>query len=72
VRYNLRKDEDGNDCPSTLGEYLAICELGVPDNKAVEFIQQKINKSPNGENEEVLATDSQMRMLLLPMMIETA
>lgn len=32
--------------------------------KAVDFIQQKIDESKNGENEEVIADESQMLFLL--------
>lgn len=68
----MRKDECNNDCPSTLGEYLALVKiLGMPNNKAVKFLQDKIDNSPNGENELVLAPDSQMRMILMSMMITT-
>jgi hypothetical protein len=63
----MRKDENGQDVPGTLGEYLAICEgLGGPDCKAVAFLKKKI--ADQGEDMEVIAPDSQMRALLTPML----
>ena len=65
----MRTDEEGNPCPGTLGEYLKMCKaLGVENNKAVDFLQKKIYDQ--GEDMEVVAPDSQMRMLLMPMMIQ--
>ncbi len=65
----MRKDENGDPCPSTLGEYRKMCSaLGVDNNKAVAFLDKKI--AEQGENEEVIAPDSQMRMLLMPWMLE--
>jgi hypothetical protein len=51
--------------PSTLGTYKKMCILFGP--KAEEFIQNKIDESPNGEDEEVIADESQMLMLLATM-----
>lgn len=66
----MRKDEAGNECPSTLGEYRKMCAaFGGNDCKAVKFLDEKIADSPNGEDEEVLAADSQMRALLMPMLV---
>ena len=50
---------------ATLGNYrkIAIVIFGV-DSKAVKFLNDKIKASPNGENEEVLAPESQMVYLL--------
>jgi len=48
--------------PSTLGTYKKLA--GIFGDKAVEFIQRKIEESPNGENEEVIADESQMMVLL--------
>lgn len=65
----MRRDEDGNECPATLGEYRRICAaLMGEDNAAVEFLDAKI--AEDGENEVVIAPDSQMRMLLMPMMLQ--
>jgi hypothetical protein len=67
----MRKDEQGNECPSTLGEYRKMCAaLGGDNCKAVQFLNAKISESPNGENEEVIAPDSQMRAVLMPMLYE--
>ena len=66
----MRKDEQGNPCPETLGEYRLLCRLMGDDNKAVQFLNEKIAESPDGENEVVVAPDSQMRMLLMPLMLE--
>lgn len=69
----MRTDENGVPCPGTLGEYLKLCKAaGLPNNKAVEFLNKKIESSTNGENEEVIAPDSQMRMLLMPLLIQQA
>ena len=48
--------------PSTLGTYKKLAQIF--GSKAVEFIQKKIDESPNGENEEVIAAESQMLYLL--------
>ena len=50
---------------STLGTYLKMAPLF--GDKAVQFIQSKIDESPNGKNEEVLAHESQMIHLLVSM-----
>lgn len=66
-----RIDEEGTPCPDTLGEYRDICAaLGTEDCKAVQFLDNKIKDSPNGRDEKVLAPDSQMRAILLPMLTE--
>lgn len=46
---------------STLGNYKKIAETF--GEKAVAFIDKKIANSLNGENEEVIAAESQMIML---------
>jgi len=68
----MREDENGNQCPETLGEYRKICTLLGEDNKAVQFLDKKIAESTKGEDEVVIVADSQMRMLLMPMMIQPA
>lgn len=66
----MRKDEEGNECPATLGEYLDLAEaIGIPDNTAAAFLRRKIENSSNGRDEIVVAPDSQMRALLVPMML---
>lgn len=68
----MRKDDNGDPCPSTLGEYLQLCKLiGGADCQAVKLLNTKIAEASNGENEEVLAPDSQMRFLLMPLLFET-
>ena len=50
---------------STLGSYKKLAVIF--GEKAVDFIQRKIDESPNGENEEVIAHESQMIQLLATM-----
>lgn len=64
----MRTDEYGQSCPATLGEYRDICStLGGNECDAVKYLDNKIAESPHGRDELVLADDSQMRMLLFPM-----
>ena len=51
--------------PSTLGTYKQLAGIFGP--LAVEFIQKKIDEHPKGEEEEVLADESQMMVLLASM-----
>lgn len=53
--------------PSTLGTYKKIASIF--GDKPLEFIQKKIDESPNGEDEEVVAEESQV-LLLFGSMIE--
>lgn len=56
--------------PSTLKTYrnIALVISGFDENnKAVKFIDNKIIESKNGENEEVIADESQMIYLLIQM-----
>lgn len=48
--------------PSTLGTYKKLARIF--GDKAVSFIDGKIAESPNGENEIVIADESQMIMVL--------
>lgn len=67
----MRKDENGNSCPETLGEYRKLVSAIVGEsNKAVEFLDKKIAESPHGENERIIVADHQMRLILFPMMAE--
>jgi len=51
--------------PSTLGSYLKLCNLFFGEDSAqAKFIQSKIDESPNGLEEEVIAEESQMMYLL--------
>ena len=66
----MRKDENGNECPETLGEYRAYCvAFGGEDCRAVKFLDDKIRESKLGPDEKVIASDSQMRMILMPMLV---
>jgi hypothetical protein len=65
----MRTDENGAECPETLGEYRDYCAVfGGEYCKAVDFLDEKIAASTNGRDTKVLAADSQMRGLLFPMM----
>jgi hypothetical protein len=51
--------------PSTLGNYLILCRLVFGrQSRQAQFIEDKIADSPKGENEEVIADESQMLHLL--------
>jgi hypothetical protein len=64
----MRTDEEGNSCPETLGEYRDMCAaIGGEGCKAVKFLDEKIEKQ--GRDEKVLAADSQMRAVLMPMLV---
>lgn len=67
----MRKDPySDEEVPETLGEYRKLCAaFGGEDCRAVAFLDKKIASSPNGEAEVVLAADSQMRAILMPMMV---
>jgi hypothetical protein len=64
----MRKDEAGNPCPETLGEYRDFCViLGRGEaNPAVRFLDLKI--AENGPQAKVLITDLQMRQMLMPLL----
>lgn len=66
----MRKDETENACPETLGEYWDFCRaLGGNECRACQFLDKKIKDSPNGRAEIVIVADSQMRLLLMPMLL---
>lgn len=68
----MRRDEEGNECPATLGEYRDLCKsIGGEECRAVQFLDKKISESERGRDEEVIAPDSQMRMLLMPMLVQS-
>lgn len=48
--------------PSTLSTYLKLARLLLPDS--VPFLEDKIASSPNGADEEVIADERQMMVLL--------
>lgn len=54
---------------STLGSYMKIAKFFGA--KAEAYIQQKIDDSPNGEDEEVIAAESQVLYLFGNMLDET-
>jgi len=63
----MRRDEKGNECPETLGEYLDFCQaIGGPDCEAVRFLNEHIARNKEGRDAKVVAADSQMRALLMP------
>lgn len=66
--------ETGQVVPATLGEYRQICAaLGGEDCAAVELLDAKIAaQGEQGANAEVLPDDSQMRALLMPLLMEKA
>ena len=65
----MRKLSTGQD--STLGSYrkMAVAVFGE-DSKAVQFLDEKIAESPNGEDEEVIAEESQAVAMLGKLHIE--
>lgn len=67
----MRKDENGNECPETLGEYRDLCAaIGEENNAAVQFLDRKIADAAAGRDEKVIAADSQMRAVLMPMLLK--
>jgi len=56
--------------PSNLKTYrnIALILSGSEESKAVKFFDEKIAQSPNGENEEVVADESQMLYLIMSML----
>lgn len=66
----MRKDESGTDCPSTLFEYRDLCKaIGGPECEAVKLLEKKIEEN-GGKDDEVIQPDSQMRLLLMPLLIK--
>jgi hypothetical protein len=64
----MRLDESGQSCPATLGEYRRMCvAIGGKECKAVKLLDEKIAES--NEDDKVIVADSQMRMLLMPLLI---
>ena len=65
----MRTDENGDPCPSTLGEYRDLCAaIGGADCEAVTFLDSRISQDSDGRNAVVIVPDSQMRFLLLPLL----
>lgn len=66
----MRTDESGNSCPATLGEYRDLCAaIGGEDCPAVKLLDERIAKNTEGRDSLVIVADSQMRLLLMPMMV---
>ncbi len=64
----MRTDEAGAPCPETLGEYRDLCAaIGGKDCPAVKLLDEKI--AEQGRDEKVIQADSQMRALLMPMLV---
>lgn len=62
----MQKLSTGQD--ATLGNYRKIAaSIFGEDDPAVKFLDEEIAESPNGEDEEVIATESQMINFLLSM-----
>jgi len=67
----MRTDENGNPCPATLGEYRTfVVALMGENNAAVELLDEHIARNPKGLDEETIQPDSQMRILLMPLMLQ--
>ena len=58
--------------PSTLGTYRQIASfLSQDDNsEVIKYFDKKIKESPNGENEEVIADETQMMLLIVNMLTD--
>jgi hypothetical protein len=66
----MRKDEQGNECPETLGEYLDAClAWGGPNTLAATMLAAEIARA--GPEHKVQLTDAQMRAALMPLMKQT-
>lgn len=66
----MRKDENGKECPATLGEYRDLmAALGGEKCRAVKYLDAHIALPGNGRDAEVIVHDSQMRVLLVPLLI---
>ena len=56
--------------PATLGEYRDMCAaIGGETCKAVKFLDVRIAADRDGRDAEIIVADSQMRMLLMPMLV---
>mgnify|MGYP001256679731 FL=1 len=63
-------DESGLPCPETLGEYRDMCNaIGGPECRAVLFLDERIAKESEGRDAKCIQPDSQMRFLLMPMLV---
>ncbi len=67
----MRFDEEGHECPATLGEYRDLCAaFGGEECDAVRWLDAKIGDQ--GRDARVLASDLEMRHLLMPQMMTRA
>lgn len=67
----MRVDEEGQPCPGTLYEYRDMCRaLGGPNCEAVRLLDRKIAEN-GGNDDTVIQADSQMRMLLMPLLFKS-
>lgn len=65
----MRTDENGNQVPGTLFEYRDLCKaIGGPECAAVKLLEKKIEEN-GGKDDEVIQPDSQMRVLLMPLLV---
>jgi hypothetical protein len=56
---------------STLGQYRYICAAaGGEECRAVKYLDRRIAESPQGKDQEVPASNYQIRMLALLMLID--
>jgi len=62
----MRRDEQGNEVPHTLGEYLKLVSMLAPTSKAADLLREKIKE--HGEDKECAASDYTMRQILIPLM----
>ncbi len=66
----MRLDEKGQECPATLGEYRDVCvAFGGENTAAVRLLDRKIASVDRGRDEPVIKEDSQMRALLMPLLL---
>ncbi|MGL5352155.1 MAG: hypothetical protein ACRDA5_02370 [Clostridium sp.] len=57
-----------NGMDSTLGNYRDLAFIyggSINYNNAMKFLDEKIKNSPNGRDEEVIADERQMKMLIV-------
>lgn len=56
---------------STLGNWLMLCKVTFGEDSApTKFIEKKIAESPKGEQEEVIADERQLLMVLGKMLVD--
>lgn len=66
----MRIDEEGQPCPATLIEYRDMCRaIGGPECAAVQLLEKKIQEN-GGKDDTIIVPDSQMRLLLMPLLMQ--